>query len=311
MTTGYDKPLYILPFDHRIPYGEEVFGFREPMRPEQIAIVAASKQVIYEGLQAGDGRTACPRSGPASWSTRNSAPTSCATPIAAATRSPADRKKRAARIRFRLRRAVCRAYRSVSIRRSPKSWCITTRKEKSAANQQQTARLRQHLRLSAGSKKRLLHVRADRAPPEEAQLTKVGGDKQHTTSNCAWADGRRDDQCRTWASSPTSGRSKGSIVAKMPSVLAGHAATVASRWAASFLAAAKIEQKVSDWAAGHRPRTVPGYIGFAVGPIDVFRPLVGRQRKRCARRSGRSEMAGRFEDWIEVFRHCQGLSPKW
>ncbi len=24
---GYDKPLYILPFDHRHSYGEDVFGF--------------------------------------------------------------------------------------------------------------------------------------------------------------------------------------------------------------------------------------------------------------------------------------------
>ncbi len=51
MTTGYDKPLYILPFDHRHSYGEEVFGFHEPMGPEQIAVVAASKQVIYEGYK--------------------------------------------------------------------------------------------------------------------------------------------------------------------------------------------------------------------------------------------------------------------
>lgn len=51
MTLGYDKPLYILPFDHRHSYGEEVFGYHEPMTPEQIASVAASKGVIYRGYQ--------------------------------------------------------------------------------------------------------------------------------------------------------------------------------------------------------------------------------------------------------------------
>jgi myo-inositol catabolism protein IolC len=54
MTTrplGYDQPLYILPFDHRHSYGSEVFGFQEPMTEEQIAVVAASKQVIYEGFK--------------------------------------------------------------------------------------------------------------------------------------------------------------------------------------------------------------------------------------------------------------------
>lgn len=51
MPLGYDGPLYILPFDHRHSYGAEVFGYREPMTPEQIADVAASKQVIYAGFK--------------------------------------------------------------------------------------------------------------------------------------------------------------------------------------------------------------------------------------------------------------------
>jgi myo-inositol catabolism protein IolC len=48
---GYDWPLYILPFDHRHSYGAEVFGFHEPMSPQQIAVVSSSKQVIYEGYK--------------------------------------------------------------------------------------------------------------------------------------------------------------------------------------------------------------------------------------------------------------------
>ena len=51
MTLGYDKPLYVLPFDHRHSYGREVFGYQDPMTPEQIAVVAGSKQVIYNGFK--------------------------------------------------------------------------------------------------------------------------------------------------------------------------------------------------------------------------------------------------------------------
>ena len=51
MAVGYDKALYILPFDHRRSYGSEVFGFKEPMTPDQIAEIAASKQVIYDGFK--------------------------------------------------------------------------------------------------------------------------------------------------------------------------------------------------------------------------------------------------------------------
>jgi 5-dehydro-2-deoxygluconokinase len=51
MTLGYDRPLYVLPFDHRHSYGREVFGFSEPMTADQIAVVADSKQVIYQGYK--------------------------------------------------------------------------------------------------------------------------------------------------------------------------------------------------------------------------------------------------------------------
>ncbi len=57
MMTGYDTPLYILPFDHRHSLITGVFHWQEPLTPEQAAEIAASKQVIYDGFTAavGDG----------------------------------------------------------------------------------------------------------------------------------------------------------------------------------------------------------------------------------------------------------------
>ena len=52
MTNGYDKPLYILPFDHRHSYLAKLFHWQEPLSAEQAAEVASSKQVIYEGFKA-------------------------------------------------------------------------------------------------------------------------------------------------------------------------------------------------------------------------------------------------------------------
>jgi 5-dehydro-2-deoxygluconokinase len=51
MNLGFDQPLYILPFDHRHSYGSEVFGFHEPLSVDQIAVVADSKRLIYEGFE--------------------------------------------------------------------------------------------------------------------------------------------------------------------------------------------------------------------------------------------------------------------
>lgn len=52
MITGYEKPLYILPFDHRHSYITGVFRWKEPLTPGQVADIVASKAVIYEGFKA-------------------------------------------------------------------------------------------------------------------------------------------------------------------------------------------------------------------------------------------------------------------
>src|SRR5271166_2139076 len=52
MTVGYDKPLYILPFDHRGSFQVKMFGWKGTLTPEQTAEVAATKQVIYDGFKA-------------------------------------------------------------------------------------------------------------------------------------------------------------------------------------------------------------------------------------------------------------------
>lgn len=51
MITGYMRPLYLLPFDHRASYISGLFGWEEPLTVEQMVIVAHSKHVIYEGFQ--------------------------------------------------------------------------------------------------------------------------------------------------------------------------------------------------------------------------------------------------------------------
>jgi len=52
MISGYEKPLYILPFDHRHSYITGVFHWQEPLTPGQVAEIVASKAVIYDGFKA-------------------------------------------------------------------------------------------------------------------------------------------------------------------------------------------------------------------------------------------------------------------
>jgi myo-inositol catabolism protein IolC len=52
MMLGYDRPLYLLPFDHRHSYETGMFNFAPPLTPAQKDAVADTKRLIYEGFQA-------------------------------------------------------------------------------------------------------------------------------------------------------------------------------------------------------------------------------------------------------------------
>ena len=45
-TVGFDRPLYVLPFDHRGSFQTKMFGWKGALSAEQTAQIAAAKQVI-------------------------------------------------------------------------------------------------------------------------------------------------------------------------------------------------------------------------------------------------------------------------
>ena len=49
---GFDKPLYILPFDHRGSFQTKMFGWKGALTAAQTAEIAAAKQVVYDGFKA-------------------------------------------------------------------------------------------------------------------------------------------------------------------------------------------------------------------------------------------------------------------
>ena len=48
---GYDRPLYVLPFDHRGSFQTKLFGWRGALTTDQAAELAASKRVIYDAFR--------------------------------------------------------------------------------------------------------------------------------------------------------------------------------------------------------------------------------------------------------------------
>jgi myo-inositol catabolism protein IolC len=51
MELGYDKKLYILAFDHRGSFQKKFFGIEGEPDPEQTAMIADAKHLIFEGMQ--------------------------------------------------------------------------------------------------------------------------------------------------------------------------------------------------------------------------------------------------------------------
>ncbi|MFZ0251483.1 MAG: DUF2090 domain-containing protein [Acidimicrobiales bacterium] len=49
MTLGYDRPLYLLAFDHRGSFEKGLFGTEEPVSDEVKAGIADAKEIIFEG----------------------------------------------------------------------------------------------------------------------------------------------------------------------------------------------------------------------------------------------------------------------
>jgi hypothetical protein len=52
MPRGYDRALYILPFDHRGSFQSGLFGWSSPLSDAQTAEIAGAKQIIYDGFRS-------------------------------------------------------------------------------------------------------------------------------------------------------------------------------------------------------------------------------------------------------------------
>jgi myo-inositol catabolism protein IolC len=51
MKLGYNKPLYILPFDHRSSFEKNLYGWTGTLSKEQTEKIARTKDVIYDGFK--------------------------------------------------------------------------------------------------------------------------------------------------------------------------------------------------------------------------------------------------------------------
>jgi myo-inositol catabolism protein IolC len=298
MKLGYNQPLYILPFDHRHSYGAEVFGYQEPMTPEQIAVVAASKQVIYEGYKLALAHGARKdRTGILVDEEFGAAILRDSVASGYITVMPTE-KSGQHEFDFDFGEDFAKhielfnpTFTKVLVRYNPA--------DDRALNERQLARLKRLCDYCHAHDRLFMFELL--VPPEKGQLDQVGGDKarydlelrpglmvqsleaiqDYGVDPDVWKiEGldRREDCVRVVAAARREGRDQvGCIV----------------------LGRGENTRKVEEWL--RTAATVPGFIGFAVGRSTFLEPIVNLRANKITAAAAAGEIGRRFQEWIEVF----------
>lgn len=299
MTIGYDKPLYVLPFDHRGSFQSKMFGWKGALSAEQTAEIAAAKRVIYDGFVAAIG-AGVPKAKAGILvdeqfgadilrdAARNGYSTACPAEKSGQDEFDFEYGEDFSKHIEMFHPTFCK----VLVRYNPEG--------DKAMNECQAARLK---RLSDYLRKqgRSQFMFELLVPAEKAQLDQVKGDKKaydaevrpglmvqaiHQLQDVGvepdvWKiEGldRRDDCVRVAAAARRGGRDKvGCIV----------------------LGRGEDDKKVREWLGIAAP--VPGFIGFAVGRTTFWDPLVDWRANKCAREAAVAEVARRYQEWVGIF----------
>jgi hypothetical protein len=96
MCFGFDKPLYVLPFDHRATFRSKMSGWKGTLTPAQSEEITAAKRVIYDPIEAALA-TAVPQHKAGFCWTNTSVGTCCRMPLGTAPPSRGPSKKVARR----------------------------------------------------------------------------------------------------------------------------------------------------------------------------------------------------------------------
>ena len=299
MARGYDRPLYILPFDHRGSFQTRLFGYKSPLSDAQTAEIAAAKQVIYEGFQsalAAGAPTA--KAGILVDEQFGAAVLRKAATEGVVTACPAE-KSGQDEFDFEYGEDFGRHIESfdptfckVLVRYNPQG--------DRALNQQQAARLKRLSDfLAARNRSRLMFELL--VPPEKAQLDKLKGDKKAYDLELrpglmveAIAELRdagvdpdlwkiegldRPEDCRK-------------IVAAARAGGRDHVDCI-------VLGRGEDERKVREWLG--IAAQVPGFIGFAVGRTVFWDALVALRAKTATREQAVARIAGRYREFVDIF----------
>jgi myo-inositol catabolism protein IolC len=298
MTIGFDKPLYVLPFDHRATFQTKMFGWKGTLTPAQSKEIIAAKRVIYDGFKAAVA-AGVPKEKAGilvdeqfgSDILRDAAKNGFSTAYTVEKSGQEEFDFEYGEEFARHIEAFNPTFAKVLVRYNPEG--------DRALNQRQASRLKQLSDYLHGSGRMFMFELL--VPETKAQLDRVKGNKgaydrelrpglmveairQLQDSGVepdVWKiEGvdRREDCEKVVAAARRNGRDKVSCI---------------------VLGRGEDDAKVREWLAV--AASVPGFIGFAVGRTSFWEPLMNWREKKATRDQAVADIARRYQEWVAIF----------
>jgi len=305
---GFDKPLYILPFDHRGSFQKKMFGWDGTLSTQQTAEIAAAKRVIYDAFVAAvDAGVPKDKAGILIDEQFGAAILRDAATDGYATCCPTEKSGQeefdfeyGADFEKHIE-AFYPTFCKVLVRYNPEG--------DQDLNRRQSARLKRLSDYLHRNKSRSRFMFELLIPAEKAQIDQLKGDKKaydlelrprlvaQTIQELqdagvepdVWKiEGleRHEDCERIVAVARQGGRSRVGCI---------------------ILGRGEDDRKVREWLA--TAAAVPGFIGFAVGRTSFWDPLVGWRAKKITRNDAVAEIARRYQGFVEIFETREKAVP--
>lgn len=308
MSAGYDRPLYLLPFDHRQSYVTGMFKFEPPLTQAERDQVVQSKELIYEGFrQALSDGVAKERAGIlvdeefGAGILRDATKNGYVTALSVE-KSGSDEFEFEYGDAFAEHiEAFAPTFAKVLVRYNPE--------DDAALNRRQAGRLRRLSDYCRGAGRHFMFELL--VPATKAQMDLVQGDKDAydlrlrpasmvTAMRELQAAGIEPD---VWKIEGLDRREDCDRVVETARRDGRHAV------GCIVLGRGADEKKVVSWL--ETAASVPGFIGFAVGRTTFWGAVADYEAQKASRQEAASRIAQRYREWANIFERARraGAAP--
>ena len=307
-TLGFDKPLYILPFDHRGSFQKKMFGWDGELSPQQTAEIGAAKRVIYDAFKAAvQASVPKDKAGILVDEQFGAAILRDAVAEGYITCCPAE-KSGQDEFDFEYGEdfgkhieAFHPTFCKVLVRYNPDG--------DQNLNRRQSARLKRLSEYLHSNDSRSRFMFELLVPPEKTQLDRLKGDKKaYDLELRPQLMVQAIEQLQDAQVEPDVWKIEGlDRHEDCEEIVAAARRQGRNRVGCIILGRGEDDRKVHEWLT--TAAAVPGFVGFAVGRTSFWEPLVDWRAKKITRNDAVSEIARRYQEFAEIFDNRKVVVP--